>query len=132
MRRPKAQLIDGFYVVGDLAYTPAEWERRARELERKREYNRSYYPLWRERNRERARHINREHMRRKRGGGARVVRSPEERRARQLHRERTRAVGGEYRALQVTASLHSLKCTGPTQDTGCRCKKTLIVREVEK
>ena len=109
MGRVKAELIDGLYVLGDLAYTPEEWAKRERDnARRKRNHEklREQVARWRAANPERARELNREHMRRKRLG--------------------------DYKKLQVTGSLHSLKCTGPTRDTGCRCKKTLIVREVEK
>jgi hypothetical protein len=131
MGRVKAELIDGFYVVGELGYLPDEWHRLERERARRREQRAAYHRAYREANRERIREINREHMRRKRAGEAsRPAVSPEERRARKLHRSRKWAVGGEYRALQVTASLHGLACTGPTKVTGCRCDKTLIVRDV--
>ena len=106
MPRAKAEFIDGFYVVGDLAYLPHEWERLERRRLRRRELSRKNVAAWRARNPERAREVTREYNRLRRYG--------------------------DYKRLQVTGSLHSLKCTGPTRDTGCRCKKTLIVREVEK
>ena len=34
-------------------------------------------------------------------------------------------------AVQVVASLHGLRCTGPTRLTGCVCRKTLVVRPVK-
>lgn len=106
MSRAKAELIDGMYVVGDLAYLPSEWERMERRRLRRRELSRKNVAAWRARNPERAREVTREYNRRRRHGN--------------------------YRKLQVTASLHDLRCSGPTKDTGCRCKKQLIVREVEK
>ena len=105
MGRVKAELIDGFYVVGDLAYLPHEWERLERRRLKRREQSREAVRRWRAANPDRAREVTREYQRRVRFG--------------------------EYRKLQVTGSLHALKCTGPTKDTGCRCKKQLIVREVE-
>lgn len=137
MPRAKAELIDGMYVVGDLAYLPEEWER----LERRRARDRAYYAAnrekrlettrrWNAKHPELRREINRKHMRRKRTGSDAPPTSltPAER----LHRRRLAHVGGPYRALRVTASLHELRCTGPNRETGCRCRKTLVVREVHE
>ena len=89
-------------IIGDEAWTPEEIAAKERKLALKRERNRRYYAEWRARNPERARQLNREHMRRKRGSVPRIPRAP--------------------RPLLV-GSLHSLACTGPTKATGCRCSK---------
>lgn len=111
MGRVKAELIDGMYVVGDLAYLPKEWDRLERRRAQQREHRRlnrekrdESVRKWRLANPDRVREMNRDHMRRKRLG--------------------------QYRKLQVIGSLHDLRCYGPTKDTGCRCKKQLVVREV--
>ena len=110
MGRVKAELVDGMYVVGDQAYLPEEWAERERDnARRKRNHEklREQVARWRAANPERARDLNREHMRRKRKGSG-------------------------YVAHLVYASLHDLRCYGPTQATGCRCKKIELLREVEK
>ena len=89
-------------IIGDEAWTPEEIAAKERSLALKRARNRRYYAEWRARNPERAREINREHMRRKRGSIPRITRAP---------------------APRFVGSLHSLACSGPTIATGCRCKK---------
>ena len=89
-------------IIGDEAWTPEEVAAKERRLARHREANRRYYARWRANNLDRAREINREHMRRKRGSVPRIPRAPQPR---------------------LVGSLHSLACTGPTKATGCRCSK---------
>lgn len=96
-------------IVGDQAYLPDEWERLERRRQKEREYRSrpeirarrlEEHRRWRERNRERVRVYNREWMRRfRRGDDPRAV-----------------------------ASLHDLRCSGPTRKTGCRCKKIPLYR----
>lgn len=91
-------------IVGDEAYTPEEWgaERLRRERKRARDRERNRTP-------ERLAY-NREHIRRWR------ERNPDYARE-WMRRKRGRPVGN------LVGSLHSLRCTGPTQSAGCRCSK---------
>lgn len=107
MSRVKAELIDGMYVVGDLAYLPDEWER----LERRRAQQRAYYRDNRDR----------------RLASQRKWRDAHPERIRELRRESARRKRAERRGARVTGSLHDLRCFGPTKATGCVCRKILVV-----
>ena len=98
-------------VVGDEAWLREDWERRERRRKWDREYRRqlrtdpeyrarlaAYQREYRRRHKERVKDYQREYMRRRRAGMA-VPR----------------------------ASLHDLRCTGPTRSTGCRCRKVIIL-----
>jgi hypothetical protein len=43
------------------------------------------------------------------------------------YRARLRA-DRQVQVLHAVASLHGLACTGPTQATGCRCRKVMLYR----
>ena len=91
----KPQLI----IESDQAWEPQEQERRLRPFspgraERRKARRRIYMRGYRARNRETIRGYNRDWMARQRVSEQRLV-----------------------------GSLHSLACTGPTKDTGCRCSK---------
>jgi len=45
-------------------------------------------------------------------------------------RFRRRHPGVEPVALRQVASLHDLRCTGPTRNTGCRCDKIVLEERV--
>ena len=104
-------------IRGDQAWTPAEYEARQRRLRGDRERyqrdperrakRRAQNREWAEKNRKRLRVYNREWMRRDRA------------------RKRGLAVI-EARAVRVVASLHSLRCLGPTKATGCMCRKVYV------
>lgn len=112
--------IDDLIIVGDEAWTREEYEARQQKLARKRAvekarrdadrpaYN-AQQRAWRAANLERAREIRRESARRRR-----------------------RALIDERRVPVAIGSLHDLGCTGPTRATGCRCKKIILLRPVEK
>ena len=104
-------------LIGDQAWTPEE--RAAHQNRRKHEYERERQryatdPEWRERRlaSQRRRYAERiEEMRR-------------------YHREWMRRYRARQQAeaLRVTGSLHSLRCTGPTTRSGCRCHKLYVVQ----
>ena len=105
-------------IVGDEAWTAEEYEaeqarrERARNLSpeaRKRQAEN--HRRWVEANRDRVRAYKADWQRRKRL-------------SERLRREE------EVGAVRIVGSLHSLKCSGPTTRTGCRCRKTLIVERV--
>ena len=109
-------------IVGECAYTPEEYARyrrqrdriNARRRERRatdseyRERVRAYFQEYRLRHVDDRRTYHREWMRRKRA--AEYVERPPRRRPVRVSR----------------VSLHSLRCTGPTKATGCRCHKVTL------
>ena len=107
-------------IVGDEAWTAEEYEAEQARRERRREYEAR--PERRVRRAERYRRwveANREHLRAyKREWNARQ------------RAEVKRRAGVAVEVVRVVGSLHSLKCSGPTTRTGCRCRKTLIVERV--
>ncbi len=105
-------------LIGDEAWTPEEFQAHQTFLERRRQRDRERYRnperraalfanvrRWRERNPERVRIIH--------------------------ARSALRARFKEGTLLRSVASLHDLRCTGPTRKKGCRCDKTLLCVHVE-
>jgi hypothetical protein len=114
--------MSDFIIVGEEAWLPDEWERRQERNRRRRERYASDpvyrereqdgYRRWREANAEHVRVYNREWMRRKRAAEY-AARPP---RPEPVYVSR--------------ASLHGLRCTGPTYRTGCRCRKVILYERV--
>ena len=48
------------------------------------------------------------------------------------NRDWMRRFRAKHRPARPIASLHSLKCTGPTRSTGCKCHKVVIYERVER
>lgn len=107
-------------IVGNEAWTAEEYEAEQARRERRQQYEAR--PERRARRAERYRSwakANREHLRGyKREWAARN------------RAEMKRQQGIDVEIVRVVGSLHSLKCSGPTERTGCRCRKTLIVERV--
>lgn len=112
--------MNDLIIVGDEAYTREEWQ----EKERRRAQDRAYRQRpdvrpriiervrrWQEANPERKRANNIRHMRRRRA-------------------EQLATAVAEGRAYRVVASLHDLRCSGPTKDSGCRCRKMTVLHKL--
>ncbi len=118
----KPEVIDGFVLVGDQAWTTEQWAARERSLQLQRERKRAYYKdgkgrdyhrEWVARNREHVRDYKREWQRRYRLELGAKPRS------------------GRVAVKYEVASLHSMRCFGPTKATGCVCRKVMVSKLAE-
>ncbi len=115
----KPEVIDGFVLVGDQAWTTEQWAARERSRERRRERDRAHYQdsayhrEWAARNREHVRDYNREWARRNR---LKLGMKPH---------------SGRVAVKYEVASLHSMRCFGPTKATGCVCRKVMVSKLAE-
>ncbi|MBA3586505.1 MAG: hypothetical protein H0W41_02575 [Chloroflexi bacterium] len=108
----KPEVIDGFVLVGDEAWTTEQWAARERSNARRRDRSQQHRE-WEARNRERVRDYKRDWQARNR---LKVGMKP-----------RSRLVAVKYEV----SSLHSMRCFGATKATGCVCHKVMVSKLAE-
>ncbi len=108
----KPEVIDGFVLVGDEAWTPEQWAARERSNARRRDRSQQHRE-WVARNREHVRDYKREWVKRDR-----LKTGP-------------KPHSGRVAVKYHVGSLHSMRCFGPTKATGCVCHKVMVSKLAE-